>query len=122
MSLREGNREHLLTDDNSMVITRSAALRLFGTEHAMGKTLTIKNCNNQVFTVTGIIEDIDNSIMPSEAELFIPFENMKYLNPTCAIEQANMGNAAGATLFLRTAPGADLNGKSDDVVSYMKET
>lgn len=120
-ALREGNREHLLTDDNSMVITRSAALRLFGTEHAMGKTLTIKNCNNQVFTVTGIIEDIDNSVMPSEAELFIPFENMKYLNPTCAIEQANMGNAAGTTLFLRTAPGADLNGKSDDVVNYMKE-
>ncbi len=120
-ALREGNREHLLTDDNSMVITRSAALRLFGTEHAMGKTLVIKNCNNQVFTVTGIIEDIDNSVMPSEAELFIPFENMKYLNPSCAIEQANMGNAAGTTLFLRTAPGADLNGKSDDVVNYMKE-
>ncbi len=46
---------------------------------------------------------------------------MKYLNPTCAIEQANMGNAAGTTLFLRTAPGADLNSKSDDVVNYMKE-
>ena len=32
-----------------------------------------------------------------------------------------MGNAAGATLFLRTARGADLNSKSDDVVNYMKE-
>lgn len=37
--LLEGNREQLLTDDNSVVLTRSAALRLFGTEHAVGKTL-----------------------------------------------------------------------------------
>lgn len=120
-SLREGNRAHLLTDNNSMVITRSAALRLFGTEHAVGKTLKIKECDNQTFTVTGMLEDIDNSLIPSEAELFIPFENMKYLNPTCAIEESHMGNALGTTLFLRMTPGTDLNTKADDVVKYMKE-
>ena len=119
-ALREGNRAHLLTDNNSMVITRSAANRLFGTEHALGKTLKIKDCDNQTFTVTGILEDIDNSVIPSEAELFIPFENMKYLNPSCAIENTNMGNASGTTLFLRMTPGTDLNNKADDVVEYMK--
>ena len=39
LPLVEGNREQLLTDDNSIVLTRSAALRLFGTEHIIGKTI-----------------------------------------------------------------------------------
>ena len=121
LPLVEGNREQLLTDDNSIVLTRSAALRLFGTEHIIGKTLKIIPCNNQMFTVTGVIEDIDNSILSSDIEAYIPFENMKYLNWGCSIECTGMHNAAGSALFFRTTPGTDLNRKSDDVASYLKE-
>ena len=119
--LLEGNREQLLTDDNSVVLTRSAAIRLFGTEHAVGKPLKIIPCNNQVFTVTGILEDLKNSIIPADIDIFIPFENMKYIQWDCSMECAEMNNAAGSTLFFRTAPGADLNKKSDDIVAYLKE-
>ena len=35
-TLLEGIRKQLLTDNNSIVLTRSAALRLFGTEKALG--------------------------------------------------------------------------------------
>ncbi|OUO19596.1 ABC transporter permease [Bacteroides sp. An322] len=119
--LLEGNREQLLTDDNSVVLTRSAALRLFGTEHAVGKTLKIIPCNNGIFTVTGIVEDINNSIIPSDIDIFIPFENMKYIQWSCSMECTEMNNAAGSTLFFRTAPGADLNRKADDVVAFLRE-
>lgn len=121
LPLVEGNREQLLTDDNSIVLTRSAALRLFGTEHIIGKTIKIIPCNNQMFTVTGVIEDIDNSILSSDIEAYIPFENMKYLNWGCSIECIGMHNAAGSALFFRTTPGTDLNQKSEDVASYLKE-
>ena len=117
----EGNREQLLTDDNSVVLTRSAALRLFGTEHAVGKTLKIIPCNNGIFTVTGIVEDINNSIIPSDIDIFIPFENMKYIQWSCSMECTEMNNAAGSTLFFRTAPGTDLNRKADDVVAFLRE-
>ena len=119
--LLEGNREQLLTDDNSVVLTRSAALRLFGTEHAVGKTLKIIPCNNGIFTVTGIVEDINNSIIPSDIDIFIPFENMKYIQWSCSMECTEMNNAAGSTLFFRTAPGTDLNRKADDVVAFLRE-
>ena len=119
--LLEGNREQLLTDDNSVVLTRSAALRLFGTEHAVGKTLKIIPCNNGIFTVTGIVEDINNSIIPSDIDIFIPFENMKYIQWSCSMECTEMNNAAGSTLFFRTAPGTDLNRKADDVVTFLRE-
>ena len=117
----EGNREQLLTDDNSVVLTRSAALRLFGTEHAVGKTLKIIPCNNGIFTVTGIVEDINNSIIPSDIDIFIPFENMKYIQWSCSMECTEMNDAAGSTLFFRTAPGTDLNRKADDVVAFLRE-
>ena len=119
--LLEGNREQLLTDDNSVVLTRSAAIRLFGTEHAVGKPLKIIPCNNQVFTVTGILEDLNNSIIPADIDIFIPFENMKYIQWSCSIECTEMNNAAGSTLFFRTAPGTDLNKKADDIAAYLKE-
>ena len=119
--LLEGNREQLLTDDNSVVLTRSAALRLFGTEHAVGKTLKIIPCNNGIFTVTGIVEDINNSIIPSDIDIFIPFENMKYIQWSCSMECTEMNDAAGSTLFFRTAPGTDLNRKADDVVAFLRE-
>ena len=119
--LLEGNCEQLLTDDNSVVLTRSAALRLFGTEHAVGKTLKIIPCNNGIFTVTGIVEDINNSIIPSDIDIFIPFENMKYIQWSCSMECTEMNNAAGSTLFFRTAPGTDLNRKADDVVAFLRE-
>lgn len=119
--LLEGNREQLLTDDNSVVLTRSAALRLFGTEYAVDKTLKIIPCNNGIFTVTGIVEDINNSIIPSDIDIFIPFENMKYIQWSCSMECTEMNDAAGSTLFFRTAPGTDLNRKADDVVAFLRE-
>ena len=121
LPLVEGNREQLLADDNSIVLTRSAALRLFGTEHAIGKTLTVIPCNNTTFTVTGIIEDVDNSILSSDIEMYMPFENMKYINWSSSIECTGMNYAGGSVLFFRTAPGTDLNRKSADIVSYLRE-
>ena len=119
--LLEGDRRNLLTDNNSIVLTRSSAIRLFGTEHALGKTLTVIPCDKGTFTVTGIIEDIDNSVIPSDIEAFIPFENMKYINWGCSIECTQMNNAAGSVLFFRSAPGTDLNRKADDVMDYLRE-
>ena len=121
LPLVEGNREQLLADDNSIVLTRSAAIRLFGTEHAIGKNLTVTPCNNATFTVTGIIENIDNSILSPDIEMYMPFENMKYINWSSSVECTDMNYAGGSVLFFRTAPGTDLNRKSADIVSYLKE-
>ena len=121
LPLLEGNREQLLTDDNSVVLTRSSAIRLFGTEHAVGKSLKILPCNNELFTVTGILEDINNSVIPSDIDIFIPFENMKYINWSCSMECTAMNNAGGSILFFRTSPASDLNKKADDIAAYLKE-
>ncbi|MCL6216981.1 ABC transporter permease [Zunongwangia pacifica] len=65
----DGNSSAPFSGNNSVIITKKAALKYFGTIEAMGKTIAADYKDN--FTVTGIIEDIPkNSSL--DYELFFP--------------------------------------------------
>ena len=51
-----GDPQTALDNPNSLVITRSIAVKYFGTEDCLGKTLT--NTNNDQFNITGVMENI----------------------------------------------------------------
>ncbi len=56
----EGNAKEALKEPNSLVITESSALKIFGSsKNILGKTLTIDNQLNYV--VTGVIDDVENN-------------------------------------------------------------
>jgi putative ABC transport system permease protein len=58
--LVSGDPENALTDPNSVIITKSIARKYFGSENPIGKVLhvdTKENLTQNVFTVTGIMED-----------------------------------------------------------------
>ena len=57
--LIKGNPSTVLKDINSIVLTEKLAIRLFGKEEAVGKTIRIINQGN--FTVTGILKDLPNN-------------------------------------------------------------
>ena len=116
-----GNADGALVSNNTITLTRSCAIKLFGTENALGKTLKLKTVDNQPFTVGAVIEDIDNSIIPSEAEAFIPFENMTYFNWASSMEATGMNNAVGSCLFFRFPKNVDPNAKAGDVVKLLKQ-
>ena len=116
----KGNPSEILLSDNNIVLTRSAALRLFGSEDVIGKTIN-PSFNDAPYTVTGIVEDIENSIFPDDIEAFMPQENAKYMNWSADIEDTRMSNAGSATLFYKFAKGVNPNDKADDVLSYLKE-
>lgn len=66
--LVEGDPEKALSDPSSVVITLSAAERLFGDENPIGKTLTIDASSfKKELVVTGIAEDRDDSHIKFEA-------------------------------------------------------
>ena len=92
--LLEGNPETLLANENNIVLTRSCAIKLFGTEHALGKTLIEQAFGDRRCTVSGIIEDIDNSIFPSNIEAFSLHKNVRYVNWSASEENTHLGNAA----------------------------
>ena len=53
-----GDPERALAEPYSLVLTRTEARRLFGTEDPMGKTIVLDNAFP--FTVTGVVEDPDD--------------------------------------------------------------
>ncbi|HWB92639.1 MAG TPA: ABC transporter permease [Puia sp.] len=56
--LLEGDRQTALQKPNSIVLTESAARKLFGAEDPMGKTLAHFGSDTLLFTVTGILKDV----------------------------------------------------------------
>ena len=97
-----GDAESMLLSDDNAVLTRQAALKLFGSEEAaMGQTVRLAFASeggaDMPFTVSGVVEEIDNSIFPSEMEVFVPIVNMKYgVSPSKDIDDARMADAASA--------------------------
>lgn len=61
----EGNKTRLFTNINSIVVTKSTALKLFGNESALGKIIRF---NKEYFTVTGVMKDFpQNSTLKYDA-------------------------------------------------------
>lgn len=119
--LLEGNPETLLANENNIVLTRSCAIKLFGTEHALGKTLIEQAFGDRRCTVSGIIEDIDNSIFPSNIEAFSLHKNVRYVHWSASEENTQLGNAASCIFFLRFHPNVNPNDKADDIARFFKE-
>ena len=61
----DGDRDRLLDDPYSAVVSESFARKAFGTDTPIGKTLHINDSTN--VTVTGIMEDINRSVIPSSS-------------------------------------------------------
>ena len=118
--LSEGDPAHVLQDNNSVVITRSAAQRFLGNEEPIGKSVRMNFDSDHTYTITGVMEDIGNSIFPSETEMVFPFEVMKYINYAAAIENTHMQNFGGVNIFIRTPKGVDPNTKKSDMLAWLK--
>ena len=95
--LIRGDRKKVLAQPNSIVVTEDYAQRIWGTTDAMGKTI-IFNTNEKPFVVTGIMAPMENTAIycpdGSTLDAIIPFEMIKYYNPSLYSEQMN--NACGA--------------------------
>ena len=57
--LLEGNKETVLEDVNTIVITEAFSKKLFGDEPAVGQTVKVNNEDS--FTVTGVLKDLPNN-------------------------------------------------------------
>ena len=73
-----GNTETALNDPYSVILTEKAAMRFFGREDPMGKTLLLENAVSM--TVTGVMKDLPgNSLFQFEA--LVPFLLLKTTGP-----------------------------------------
>jgi len=58
----EGDIKHALVEPNTVVVTESTAKKYFGTTHALGKTIQIKDDKNPFYKITAVIKDMPQNV------------------------------------------------------------
>ena len=111
--LLQGNKETALNDIYSVILTEKAAIRLFGQDNPMGKTLLI---NNQYpVTVTGVMKDLPGNTM-FQFEALVPFPFRKvyggYYNENW--------NANSVQTFVELHPNTQMAVVNDNIRNIVK--
>jgi putative ABC transport system permease protein len=113
--LVEGNRNTVLNEKNSAVVTEECAKKIFGNVDPIGQTITYNDSIHLV--VTGVAKKMENSCL-CDNDMLIRFENAKNYNPS--LLGSKMGNALGASVFILAKPNTYLMSKTKDMTNYVK--
>ena len=115
--LLQGNRTNCLKQKGNIVLTESAARRLFGNTAVIGRTLT--TAENNHFRVTGVVKDFDNTFIDKDIQGVIDFSytiNMANMDENFP----HMVNITGAASFVQVREGCDFAAKQKDVDAYFQ--
>lgn len=71
-----GDRERALSEKNHIVLTKDAAIKLFGKSDVIGETVVMKESGSEAsFIVQGVLESLPNSSL-ADFEYILPFQFM----------------------------------------------
>ena len=127
--LLTGDRQKVLCAPNQIVVSKSFAQRCWPDESPIGKEMVLgddemelgdaKNGKGHItYTVSGVMDDFDRSIVPDGYECVFNVENLRHFHYSAWSEQMN--NAACCALFLMQREGTDLRSKTSDMRDYLK--
>lgn len=115
--LLEGDKNRVLENRSNVVLSKTFANKLFGTEDPIGQSVIVGDSLS--FLVSGIMEDIKHSTIPY-ADIMFRVERAHEYN--WSISMDHPGNAGSTVAFLKMKPGADLRPKIPDILAYFKES
>ena len=127
--LLTGDRSKVLSAPNQIVVSKSFAQRYWPDESPIGKEMVLgddgtflgetNNENGRItYTVSGIMDDFDRSIIPDGYECIFNVENLRHFHYSAYDEQMN--NASCCILFLMERDGCDLRSKISAMRDYLK--
>lgn len=114
--LLAGNRETVLEDRYSAVVSETFARKMFGSDDPIGESIRLSDSTSVI--VTGVVEDFRKSMIPYR-DLIIRLERAAEFNG--GLTKTTYNNAGATTAFLMAHEGVDLRTKADDALSYLKE-
>lgn len=112
----DGSRDQLLEGLYDAVISESFSRKVFGSESPIGKSIRISDSTS--VTVTGIMADINRSVVPY-ADLLLRIERVGEFNP--GLTKTNASNAGSCVAFLLLKPDADLKVRAGEILEFFKE-
>ena len=127
--LLTGDRSKVLSAPNQIVVSKSFAQRYLPDENPIGKEMVLgddgtylgetSNENGRVtYTISGIMDDFDRSIIPDGYECIFNVENLRHFHYSAYNEQMN--NASCCILFLMGREGCDMRSKISAMRDYLK--
>lgn len=127
--LLTGDRQKVLSAPNQIVVSKSFAQRNWPDESPIGKEMVLGDDEMELgdandgkghitYTVSGIMDDFDRSIVPDGYECVFNVENLRHFHYSAWSEQMN--NASCCVLFLMQREGCDLRSKTNDIRDYLK--
>jgi putative ABC transport system permease protein len=110
-----GNKATMLAQQNSILLTRSAAVKYFGQENPVGQILTLDNKVHVV--VTGIVEDNSRyqSLSSMQFDFLVSIETAHGLYGFSPEQR----NDAQYTAFVRLMPGSNLSSLENQMQSIL---
>lgn len=114
--LTVGTPETVLKEKNSVVISESCALRMFGDGNPIGKSVTVcVNGNETVLSVSGVFENFKNTIFHCPEIIY-------RLDVLDNLYNALLVNGSGAVaLFFKVADGADVAALEEKVEEVVRK-
>ena len=120
--LLTGDKKKVLSAPNQMVVSKKFAQRYWPDGDAVGKEVVLDGAGDAgeriTYTISGIMDDFDRSVIPDTYECVVNLENLRQLQASAYIE--TMNNAASCVLFLMEREGCDLRSKISEMRDYLK--
>ena len=127
--LLTGDRRKVLSAPNQIVVSKSFAQRYWPDESPIGKEMVLGDDEMELgdandgkghitYTVSGIMDDFDRSIVPDGYECVFNVENLRHFHYSAWSEEMN--NASCCVLFLMQREDCDLRSKTGDMIDYLK--
>ena len=121
--LLTGDKKKVLSAPNQIVVSKKFAQRYWPDGDAVGKEVVLgggeDDANSPMtYTVSGIMDDFDRSVIPDTYECVVNLENLRQLHASAYVE--TMNNAASCVLFLMEREGCNLRSKINDMRDYLK--
>ena len=115
--LVEGNKADWRVSQDRCMVSREFANAHFGDKDPLGQTISLNYEGSFQLTVCGVYEDFGNSILKAP-DVLIRGDIMPKINSS---HDEFMSNAGGGICFVMAYPGADLQGRHDDILDWCEE-
>jgi len=100
--LLKGDKEKVLTEPNTALVTERIAKKYFGDADPIGKIIRLSNKTD--FRITGVLADLPENT-DRRQEIYLPFSNLKDYNPWAAGDDGWGGVASDFQCFVLLKPG-----------------
>ncbi|MFV3128809.1 ABC transporter permease [Niveispirillum sp. KHB5.9] len=110
-----GDPQTALSQPNSVVLTKAVALKIFGEQEALGRTLTL--VEGRVLTVTGVMKNPPSNVT-DEIEALVSIATPL---PFLERQRENWGSN-WLSIYIQLAPGTDMAGLEADLKGFLART